>query len=117
MLCDASLHAGEVCIPAKKSARILGVIVDTTMSMEKHVSNSSFNYLDRLSLTFSKGWERSKKLEESLLESLEIFQPPAIIWSFPQLRQTSWRISMRNQFQIIHVSKLSATSCKIIKDF
>ena len=43
----------------------------TLESMEKNVSNGSFNYLDKLSLTFSKGWERSKKLEESLLESLE----------------------------------------------
>ena len=39
--------------------------------MEKNVLNGSFNYLDKLSLTFSKGWERSKKLEESLLECLE----------------------------------------------
>ena len=29
------------------------------------------NYLDKLGVTFSKGWERSKTLEESLLESLE----------------------------------------------
>ncbi|URQ68186.1 DNA replication and repair protein RecF [SAR86 cluster bacterium] len=43
----------------------------TLESMEKNVSNGYFNYLDKLSLTFSKGWERSKKLEESLLESLE----------------------------------------------
>ena len=43
----------------------------TLESMEKNVSNGSFNYLDKLSLTFSKGWERSKKLEESLFESLE----------------------------------------------
>ena len=42
----------------------------TLESMEKNVSNDSFNYLDKLSLTFSKGWERSKKLEESLFESL-----------------------------------------------
>ena len=43
----------------------------TLESMEKNVSNGSFNYLEKLSLTFSKGWERSKKLEESLFESLE----------------------------------------------
>jgi DNA replication and repair protein RecF len=43
----------------------------TLESMEKNVLNGSFNYLDKLSLTFSKGWERSKKLEESLLECLE----------------------------------------------
>ena len=43
----------------------------TLESMEKNVSKDSFNYLDKLSLTFSKGWERSKKLEESLYESLE----------------------------------------------
>ena len=43
----------------------------TLESMEKNVSDGSFNYLDKLSLNFSKGWERSKKLEESLFESLE----------------------------------------------
>ena len=43
----------------------------TLKSMEKNVSYGSFKYLDNLSLTFSKGWERSKKLEESLFESLE----------------------------------------------
>ncbi len=43
----------------------------TLESMEKNVSDGSFNYLDKLSLNFSKGWERSKKLEESLYESLE----------------------------------------------
>ncbi len=43
----------------------------TIESMEKNVSDGSFNYLDKLSLNFSKGWERSKKLEESLFESLE----------------------------------------------
>ena len=43
----------------------------TLESMKKNVSKGSFNYLDKLSLTFSKGWERSKKLEESLFESLE----------------------------------------------
>ena len=43
----------------------------TLESMEKNVSNGSFNYLDKLNLSFSKGWERSKKLEESLFESLE----------------------------------------------
>ena len=43
----------------------------TLESMDKNVSNGSFNYLDKLGLTFSKGWERSKKLEESLFESLE----------------------------------------------
>ena len=39
--------------------------------MKKNVSNDSFKYLDKLNLTFSKGWERSNKLEESLFESLE----------------------------------------------
>ena len=43
----------------------------TLESMEKNISNGSFTYLDKLSVTFKKGWERSKKLEESLLESLE----------------------------------------------
>ncbi len=43
----------------------------TLESMEKNVSNGSFNYLNKLSLNFTKGWERSKKLEESLFESLE----------------------------------------------
>ena len=43
----------------------------TLESMEKNIANGSFDYLDKLSLTFSKGWERSKKLEESLLESLD----------------------------------------------
>ena len=43
----------------------------TLESMEKNVSNGSFNYLDKLSLTFSKGWERSKTLEQSLFDSLE----------------------------------------------
>ena len=43
----------------------------TLKSIEKNISNGSFDYLDKLSVTFSKGWERSKKLEESLLESLE----------------------------------------------
>jgi len=43
----------------------------TLKSIEKNIANGSFNYLDNLSVTFSKGWERSKKLEESLLESLE----------------------------------------------
>ena len=43
----------------------------TLESMEKNLSNGSFNYLHKLSLTFSKGWERSKKLEESLFECLE----------------------------------------------
>ena len=43
----------------------------TLESIEKNISIGSFNYLNKLSLTFSKGWERSKKLEESLLESLE----------------------------------------------
>jgi DNA replication and repair protein RecF len=43
----------------------------TLESMKKNVCNGSFNYLDKLSLNFSKGWERSKKLEESLFESLE----------------------------------------------
>ena len=43
----------------------------TLESMGQNVSNGSFNYLNKLSLTFSKGWERSKKLEESLFESLE----------------------------------------------
>ncbi len=42
----------------------------TLESMENNVSNDSFNYLAKLSLTFSKGWERTKKLEESLFESL-----------------------------------------------
>ena len=43
----------------------------TLESIEKNISNGSFNYLNKLSVTFSKGWERSKKLEESLLESFE----------------------------------------------
>ena len=43
----------------------------TLESMEKNIANGSFDYLDKLSLTFSKGWERSKKLKESLLESLD----------------------------------------------
>tara|TARA_B100000941_G_scaffold236429_1_gene179380 strand:+ start:906 stop:1976 length:1071 start_codon:yes stop_codon:yes gene_type:complete len=43
----------------------------TLESMEKNVSSGSFNYLNKLSLNFTKGWERSKKLEESLFESLE----------------------------------------------
>ena len=43
----------------------------TLESIGKNISNGSFNYLNKLSVTFSKGWERSKKLEESLLESLE----------------------------------------------
>ncbi len=43
----------------------------TIESMARNVSNGTFNYLDKLSLTFSKGWERSKKLEESLFESLD----------------------------------------------
>ena len=43
----------------------------TLGSMKKNVSKGSFIYLDKLSLTFSKGWERTKKLEESLFESLE----------------------------------------------
>ena len=43
----------------------------TLQSIEKNISIGSFSYLDKLSVTFSKGWERSKKLEESLLESLE----------------------------------------------
>ena len=43
----------------------------TIESIEKNISNGVFNYLDKLGVTFSKGWERSKKLEESMLESLE----------------------------------------------
>ena len=43
----------------------------TLESMKKNVSNDTFDYLNKLSITFSKGWERSKKLEESLLDSLE----------------------------------------------
>ena len=43
----------------------------TLDSIAKSISDGSFNYLEKLSLTFSKGWERSKKLEQSMLDSLE----------------------------------------------
>ena len=39
--------------------------------IEEIVSSGEFTFLDKLSITFSKGWERSKKLKESLEESLE----------------------------------------------
>ena len=44
---------------------------NTKYSIKKNISNGSFHYLDQLDLAFSKGWERTKKLEESLLESLD----------------------------------------------
>tara|TARA_E500000331_G_scaffold18812_1_gene16688 strand:+ start:951 stop:2021 length:1071 start_codon:yes stop_codon:yes gene_type:complete len=43
----------------------------TKNSIKKNISYGSFHYLDQLDLTFVKGWERTKKLEESLLDSLE----------------------------------------------
>ncbi|MFL2706695.1 MAG: DNA replication/repair protein RecF [Gammaproteobacteria bacterium] len=43
----------------------------TKYSIKKNISHGTFEYLDQLDLAFSKGWERTKKLEESLLESME----------------------------------------------
>jgi DNA replication and repair protein RecF len=39
--------------------------------IEEVVGTGEFTFLDNLNITFSKGWERSKKLLESLEESLE----------------------------------------------
>ena len=39
--------------------------------IEEIVGTGEFTFLDKLNITFSKGWERSKKLIESLEESIE----------------------------------------------
>jgi len=39
--------------------------------VEKIVSTGSFSYLDNINVTFTKGWERTKKLDDSLKQSLE----------------------------------------------
>ena len=43
----------------------------TLKTIEKNISDGSFSYLKKLNVTFSKGWERAKKLDQSLQESIE----------------------------------------------
>ena len=40
-------------------------------SIEEIVKSGKFSFLDNLNVTFSKGWERSKKLQESFRDSLD----------------------------------------------